>query len=274
MDLNEYHKSKRVKLLVYGPPKSGKTALVGMLAKRFKLHWIDLEQGIKTLLNPALFPPEYRSNVNVINIPDHRFNPVGIDTVRSIFRGGAKRICYDHGKVACPLCSKRPEARWSEIDLGKFGDDDLLVIDSFSQLAASALSKVTLKAIMAPNGEDYKATWDDYAAQGALMSEVLSIIQVLDLNIACISHETDSESINPAPGHKGKVVPVAGTRNASRLAAKYFDEVVYCSILNKKHVANNSTVYDPTVMTGGRSGILLDGKKDGELSLLPLFGRD
>lgn len=269
MDLNDYHKSKRVKLLVYGPPKSGKTALVGQLAKCFKLHWIDLEQGVKTLLNPALLPLEYRANVNVINIPDHRFNPVGIDTVRAVFRGGHKRICYDHGKVACPLCSKRTDARWAEIDLGKFGDDDLLVIDSISQLSASALNKVTLKAIMAPNGEDYKASWDDYAAQGALIQEVLSIIQVLDLNIACISHETD---VAPADA-KERLVPVAGTRNASKLAAKYFDEVVYCSILNKKHVANNSTVFNPNIMTGGRSGILLDGKKDGELSLLPLFGR-
>lgn len=270
MDLNEYHKSKRLKVLVYGPPKSGKTALVGQLAKEFKLHWIDLEQGIKTLLNPEMLKPEYRSNVNVINIPDHRFNPVGIDTVRAVFRGGAKRICYDHGKVACPLCAKRPEARWSDLNLGEFGENDVLVLDSLSQLTSSALNKVTLKAITAPGGEEYKASWDDYAAQGALIAEVLSIIQVLDLNIVCISHEIDVE---PAESSKERLVPTAGTRNASKLSAKYFDEVVYCSIMNKRHVANNSTLYNPNVMTGGRSGILLDGKKDGELSLLPLFGR-
>lgn len=269
MNLDEYSKTSRTKVLVYGAPKSGKTALVGKLAEHFTLHWLDLENGIKTLLNPAMLKPEFRKNVRVINIPDHRMVPVAIDTVRGIFKGGNKRICYDHGKLACPLCARRPEARHSEFNLGEFGDTDVLVIDSLSQLSSSALNKVTLKAISAPGGEEYKASWDDYAAQGALIAEVLSMIQVLDINIVCISHETDSESVTG----KDKVVPVAGTRNASRLAAKNFDEVVYCTVLNKKHVAYNSSTYDPTVVTGGRYGITLDGQKDGDLSLLPLFRR-
>lgn len=267
MDLNDYNKSSRRKILVYGPPKSGKTALVGKLAEHFKLHWVDLENGIKTLLNPTLLDPKFRNNVNVINVPDHRMVPVGISTVLDILRGGPRRICYSHGKHACPLCVKRPEARWSDIDLSTFGDKDILVIDSLSQLSSSALSRVTLKEIQKPTGEEYKPTWDDYAAQGALMAQVLSLIQVLDLNIICISHETDTESVTG----KDKVVPVAGTRNSSRLSPKYFDEVVYCTVFNKKHKAYNSTTYDPTVVTGGRYGVTLDDQKDSELSLLPLF---
>lgn len=270
MDLDDYNSSSKTKALVYGAPKTGKTALVGKLAEHFKLHWIDLENGIKTLLNPEMLAPQFRKNVNVINVPDHRFNPVGIETVRAIFKGGEKRICKDNGKVNCPLCAKRPEAVWSTINLSSFTGNDILVIDSLSQLSASALSKVTLKQIMAPGGEEYKASWDDYAAQGALITEVLSMVQVLDLNIVCISHETDSESVTG----KDKVVAVAGTRNASRLSGKYFDEVVYCSVVNKKHTAHNSSTYDPTITSGGRFGVMLDGKKDAELSLLPLFKRD
>lgn len=269
MDLNDYNAKSRVKLLVYGPPKSGKTALVGKLAEHYKLHWIDLENGIKTLLNPAMLKPEFRKNVNVINVPDTRFLPTGISTVLDIFRGGLKRICYDHGKVGCPLCAKRPEARWSEIDLSKFGDNDILVIDSLSQLSSSALNKVTLAQITKPGGEEYKASWDDYSAQGALINQLLSIIQALDIHVAVISHEVDVEKAE----NKEKLVPVGGTRNASKLTAKYFDEAVYCTIVNKKHRAFNSSVYDPTVVTGGRFGVTLDGQKDDELSLLPLFQR-
>lgn len=269
MNLDEYSKSSKTKVLVYGPPKSGKTALVGKLAEKYKLHWFDLENGIKTLLNPAMLKPEFRKNVNVINVPDHRVNPVAISTLIDVFRGGHKRICYDHGKVNCPLCAKRPEAKWSEIDLSKLGDGDIVVIDSLSQLSASALNKITLAQINKPGGEEYKPSWDDYAAQGALIAQVLTLFQVLDMNIVCISHETDSESVTG----KDKVVPVAGTRNASRLSAKYFDEVVYCTVFNKKHKAYNSSTYDPTVVTGGRYGVTLDNQKDDELSLLPLFDR-
>ena len=269
MNLEEYTATSRVKVMVYGPPKSGKTALDGKLAEHYTLHWLDLENGIKTLLNPAMLKPEFRKNVNVVTVPDTRFVPTAISTVLDVFKGGEKKICYSHGKINCPLCTKVADARFSTINLSAFGDKDILVIDSLSQLAASALNKITLSQIIKPGGEEYKASWDDYAAQGALVLQLAMIIQAIDLNVIVISHEIDSET----DAKKEKIVPVAGTRNQSRLIAKYFDEVVYCTVVNKKHRAFNASTYDPTVVTGGRYGVILDTQKDDELSLLPLFQR-
>lgn len=267
MNLNDYNQHTRTKAIVYGPPKTGKTALVGKLASHFKLHWLDLENGIKTLLNPAMLDPKYRENVNVINIPDHKLYPVAIDTVREIMRGGAKKICTNHGKVNCPLCAKVPDARWSEINLSEFGPGDILVIDSLTQLSNSAMNKSTLKEIMKPGGEEYKATFHDYATQGALLDQVLSMIQVLDLNIVVISHEVESEMTDG----KDKIVPMAGTRNFSKLSAKYFDSVIYCTLTNKVHRAYTNTDYATNVLTGSRVPVDIDNAKGAELSLLPLF---
>jgi hypothetical protein len=269
VNLDEYKMSARAKVMLYGPPKSGKTALAGKLAAHFKLHWLDLENGVKTLLNPAILAPQFRKNVNIISVPDHKLYPVAIDTVKEVLRGGLKKICYDHGKVNCPICGKKPEAKWSEIDILTFTDNDILVIDSLSQLASSAMNKMVLKELQKPGGEEYKATFHDYAAQGQLMDMILSLIQVIDLNVVVISHEVESEMTDG----KDKIVPLAGTRNFSKLSAKYFDEVVYCSILNKKHSAVNATTSLPNVLTGGRFGVTLDGQKDAELSLLPIFQR-
>ena len=58
MKLSEVSTNSAVKILVYGPPKTGKTSLVGKLAKTHKLHWLDLESGIKTLLNPLILSPD------------------------------------------------------------------------------------------------------------------------------------------------------------------------------------------------------------------------
>ena len=267
MNLDEYQQSARVKVIVYGPPKSGKTALVGGLAKEFKLHWLDLEYGIKTLLNPAILDPKFRKNINVINVPDHKLYPVAVDTVKEVFRGGPKKICYNHGKVNCPLCAKESAARWNEIDILKFTDDDILVIDSLSQLSNSAMSKIVLKEINKPGGEEYKATFHDFAAQGQLLEMILSLIQVVDLNVVVISHETESEMTDG----KDKIVPLAGTRNFSKLSGKYFDSIVYCSVMNKAHRAFSDTTSFPNVLTGDRFGVTLDGQKDNELSLLPIF---
>jgi hypothetical protein len=267
VNLDEYTASARSKVLLYGPPKSGKTALAGKLATKFKLHWLDLESGIKTLLNPAMLAPEFRKNINVIPIPDHRLYPVAIDTVRDILRGGLKRVCAAHGKVSCPLCAKLPDAKWSEVDLLKFTASDILVIDSLSQLANSAMNKGILKELQKPGGEEYKKTFTDYAVQGSLMEQVLSFIQALDVNIVCISHELESESLEG----REKIVPVAGTRNFSLTSAKYFDSVVYCTITNKQHRAYSNTTYSPTIITGSRLGINLDAAKGDGLDLSTLF---
>lgn len=267
MDLNEYVPSARTKVLVYGAPKMGKTALVGKLASRFTLHWLDLEKGIKTLLNPAMLNPAFRKNVKVIDIPDHKFNPVAIDTVREVLRGGVKKVCHAHGKVNCPICVKNAPQAVTEIDILKFTDNDILVIDSLSQLANSAINRVVIKEIQKPGGEEYKKTRNDFMSQGALMEQCLSFIQALDVNICCISHEVDSDKSES----KEKLVPLTGTRNFSLTAAKYFDSVVYVSILNKSHRANCDSTYAPNVITGSRLPVSIDGKKGDELSIEELF---
>ena len=269
MNLDDYNQHTKTKVIVYGPPKSGKTALVGKLAEHFNLHWLDLENGIKTLLNPAMLDPKYRKNVNVISIPDHKLYPVAIDTVREVMRGGLKKICQAHGKINCPLCAKAADAKHSEINILDFKANDILVLDSLSQLANSAMNKGILKEISKPGGEEYKATFHDYATQGALLEQVLSMIQVIDMNIIVISHEVESEMTDG----KDKIVPMAGTRNFSKMSAKYFDAAVYCTITNKVHRAYSSTSYAPNVLTGSRLPINVDNEKDGGLSLLPLFTR-
>jgi hypothetical protein len=269
MNLNDYSSATRTKVLVYGAPKTGKTALVGKLAEHFTLHWMDLENGIKTLLNPAILDPKFRKNVNVISIPDHRLYPIAIDTVREVIRGGVKKICSSHGKINCPICAKDAEAKHSELDLAKFGANDILVIDSLSQLANSAMNKGILKELQKPGGEEYKKTFTDYAVQGSLMEQVLSFIQVVDINVVAISHELESESLEG----REKIVPVAGTRNFSLNSAKYFDSVVHCAVVNKQHRAYSSSTYSPTIITGSRLAVNVDEKKGDELSLLSLFQR-
>ncbi len=269
MNLDEYNQRTRSKVLVYGPPKSGKTALVGKLAEHFTLHWLDLEQGIKTLLNPEMLKPEFRKNVNVVNIPDHKMYPVAIDTIREILKGRATKVCMKHGKANCPLCAKDADAKFSVVDLSAFTDKDILVIDSLSQLSSSAMNKVILKELQKPDGAEYKCTFHDYATQGALLDQVLSMVQVLDLNICVISHEIESEMTDG----KDKIVPLAGTRNFSKLSAKYFDAAVYCSIMNKQHRAFSDTTYAPNVLTGSRLPVSIDDSKGADLSLLPLFKR-
>lgn len=268
MDLSEYDEVRRTKLLIYGRPKSGKTARVGKLAAAgYTLHWFDCENGVKTLMNPDVLPVEFRKNVKLYNIPDNRSMPIAISTFRDLFKGGVKKLCYTHGVNNCPVCSKTPGLKWSDpIDLAKFTDSDILVIDSLTQVSNSALNKIVLKDWQ--KDDEYKPTWENYRHQGMVLDEILSRIQSSNINVAVISHDIDIEKSDS----KEKIVPVGGTRNFSATVAKYFDEVVYCMVQNKKHGVYNATTYSNTVLTGGRSGVILEGSGDGkEVDLAELF---
>lgn len=258
MDLDSYDEVKRTKVLVYGPPKSGKTALVGKLAKEgFTLHWFDCDQGIKTLLQEEILPKEFRKNVKLYNIPDHRAYPIALDSLRRLFKGGSYKFCYNHGAPNCPLCLKDATAKWSDqIDLSKFTDKDILVVDSWTQVSNSAANKVTLKQWQ--KDDEYKMNFDDFRMQGMYLDEVLSKMQVSNINICVISHDVDVEKSET----KEKIVPVGGSRNFSKTMAKYFDEVIYLNVLNRVHQAHSSTTWDNVHLTGGRSGVKMEDGKD------------
>ena len=263
MNLDEYKSGAVRHILVYGPPKSGKTAAVGELAKKFKLHYFDNEDSVKTLMNPERLDPSLRKNVNLFRIPDQQTNPMAIETMLKVLKPGTNVVCYSHGKVACPVCSKDPAAKKSSINLAELRvDQDILVIDSWSQLVESAGNYIMRNEI-AKDNFDAKMGWDEYGKQGRILERIGSFIQTAPCNIVVISHELMVEMEDKSK----KIVPIGGTSNASKAFAKYFDDVVYCEIMNRKHRLTSSTVGKPGVLAGSRAGYDL---KEGD-TLLKLF---
>ena len=95
-------------VLVYGPPKAGKTAMVLSLAKHYNLIWIDAEDGLRTALNPELgLTPENLEHVQVISLPDNAQYPIAAETVYTLFHpktwNTPTAVCVKHGKVRCPV---------------------------------------------------------------------------------------------------------------------------------------------------------------------------
>lgn len=262
MKLTEYEQSAARKIIVYGPPKTGKTDLVGQLAEKKKLWWFDLEDGIKTLLASPRMKREWFENIELFKIPDTQINPIACRTLLKLFKGGTHEICHLHGAVACPLC-KKDGLPTTSINLNAFTTEDVLVIDSGTQTAQSAMNDIQKKVIMADEF-DKKPTWDDYFNQGRIMDRIFSIVQQANFNVVVISHETMTEMED---GSK-KIVPVGGTREFSSKFAKYFDDVVYCEIVNKQHRFSCSSTYKNNVISGSRTNRELNKDKP---NLLELF---
>lgn len=252
MKLTEKTISATHRVCVFGAPKSGKTELVGQLARIFNLLWFDLENGYVTLLK---LPKEWQERIEIISIPDTKVFPIAIETMLKVISGAATNICEKHGKVSCQLCKKdtSPETK---VCLNELGDDWIVVVDSGTQLSNSAMNHIT-KA----QEELYKPEWADYRNQGTLMDKFLSQCQQAHFNLVFITHEAEVEMED---GRK-KLVPVAGTTNFSRNTAKYFDDVVYCEVKNRKHAFASGTTFANNVLTGSRSGTSIETDEIPEL---------
>ena len=261
MKLRNRAKNAGQRIIVFGAPKTGKSELVGKLAKKFKLLWFDLEKGAGVLLK---MPEEWQDNVELIDLPDTRTFPIAIETMLKVIKGTPCDICHEHGKVSCQLCKKEGKESTTVClnDLAGKVSEWIVVVDSLTQLANSAMAHITKNL-----GDDYKYEWDDYRKQGTLMDKFLSDVQQARYNIICISHETQTEMDDG----KTKLVPVAGTTNFSRNTAKYFDHVVHTEVKNRKHVFGSGTGFSITALTGSRSNVHIENQKEGEQSLLPFF---
>lgn len=263
MKLDTMKESQTKRILVYGPPKSGKTEFVGKLAEKKSLIWVDMESGRDTLFK---LPKDWQSRIEIVRIPDTRGYPMAVETCLKIIKGDECFVCDEHGKVSCAICmdiaSKKAKdgKTLTRVCLKELTPDQAVVFDSLTQLTNSAIANITRN-----QPDDYKLKQDDWGNLGKIMDTFLSYVQNAAYNVICISHEVAVEMQDG----KEKLTPLAGTRNFSRNSAKYFGEVCYCEVINKVHKIASSTVYKNNILTGSRAGKSLEDSK--EPRLLDLF---
>lgn len=243
MKLTEITHNQTTSVLVYGPPKTGKTQLVGELANYFNLIWFDIENGHETLLK---LPKTAQNNIDLYRIPDSKTYPIGIESCLKIIKGDKVVMCREHAKVSCAVCTKETKLV-DAIELNSLDPKkNIIVFDSLTQLVDSACNHMSKG-----KPEDYKFDYADWANLGRVMGAFLSYVQSAKFNVVCISHETEAEMEDG----KMKIVPTAGTRNFSRNTAKYFGHVIYCDVRTGKHKFTSSSTGIPAVVTGSRTDV-------------------
>lgn len=254
--LSEMKPSTRQSVVVFGPPKSGKTELMGGLSEKFNLIWFDLENGIATLHK---LPQEQKERITAVTIPDTKAFPIAIQTMLKVITGVAVDICEKHGSIGCMIC-KKDGGEFQRICLNECGPEDIVCIDSGTALSSSAMNHITKN-----QNDDYKIEWEDYRKQGTLLDRFLSEVQQARFNVVIATHELEVDLEDKSK----KLVPLFGTSNYARNSAKFFGHVVYCTKQNNKHKFASATTYSNNVLTGSRTDITIEGME--RASLIPIF---
>lgn len=262
--LNQTRASSTQRIMLFGPPKTGKTLLAGKLARHFNILYIGMENGHEVLFQ---LPEEDQEKIEVLNLPDNSKFPVASETVLKLIKGKCK-VCWFHGKVNCMICAREKPEDFTEIDVNSLDNSWVVIYDSATQLFTSILAHIT-------KGEDdeYKLQRDDWNKASRLSEIFYSHIQTSKYNCVVISHDLDlANDEDQKAGKKSTIVPTGGTKNFSKNVSRYFDHVVYCERKNLRHVFSSSTIWSNIVATGSRHSIALEKlDPNAEATLLPFF---
>lgn len=271
--------------IIYGPSLSGKTTLAMLLAKGFKILYIDGEKGTPVL---HTLPLEYKKNIFVQSIIDNKDNYSFVITAIQLASGQKVQVCDKHGVVMnkpmivppCKECADAVRKQGStdgiinEWELNKLDPKEWIVVfDSFTQLTSSANALVTRKL---RSDQDYKGElsfeeFKHWRAQGTFLEKFLDYVQTARYHVVAISHE---QLVKQEDG-TDKVVPAGGTQDFARKITRYFNNAIYCTIKNKKHIIISTTTGDPRVQAGTRTQVAIDPStlESRTKGMLALYGK-
>ena len=246
------------RVLMYAPPKTGKTAAVFGLARLgYRVVYIGLENGHLVVANPALKLSEDDLNrIEIYNVPDSDTNLVAHSAIRQVFQGKRFHLCEKHGANSCRICqpdTKKPLENPMVFDPTTWDSKTIVVIDSITQLFISI--KLGILADVNINGRMTQQGWGDV---GNTMDTIASRIQQAPYHLVVLTHTQRIEDV--VTDAKGKQVvvgvrhqPVAGSQAYSVNFAKNFDTVIYGEKVKGKYNMYSDPAANANVIVGSRS---------------------
>jgi hypothetical protein len=258
MKLSQKTLTNTTRIAIVGLSGTGKSTLAAELSKKFHLHWFTLDNDSDILLK---LPPEQQQNVELYDIPDSASFPAAADTLMKLFKAKSGKICHKHGVFNCPNCTKNAPEDFSPIDFTALDPkEDIVVIDTGSQLSHSILAKATQGQPV-----DYKPERDDWGALRKWTEFFYSEFQAARFNLVVIFHAIEAEMEDG----KSKIVPAFGSKDMSSKISGAFSHVVYTDIINKRHRAFTRSTEFGNVLTKSRTDFDISALETP--SLIPIF---
>ena len=239
-------------ILLYGRAFSGKTyaaAQLALLPEITKITWLDLNNGLDTILNMGL-PDEALKKIEIIQLADSRINPTMMKQLMQM-------LSSRDGFVINGVKFCIPKMTFSE----------LLVIDSLSDIASAAINQVMKDSPL----EVSKLSSPKWGEVNGFLLPLFQIIQhTKNTFILCLAHTLEKEKEDPFIKDKTytEIIPQCGTEPFSRKVGTFFGTVIYMTNEGGNFKMGCGSKYKRHVLTGSRLAIEVEKEKGGLLTLI------
>ena len=258
-----------VRMNIYGAPGTGKTFMVGKLADKFKLHYISAENGHQTFSDPACVSVAARPNVAIYKIADTNTQPRAYSFLHNLLLTGSVTACEAHGATGCVACASAGLKDY-KFSLSSLGMNDILIIDSWSQVDRSVRARLAAKHKVDWESESAKDMHGSnnmlrfYDAVRMSLTDLCTRIQAINsTNVIVITHTTDTSKLNEKGqvAVQGKIVPAGGSAKFAETNAGYFSEVLFSYVENGRFKVTCDPRYSPYHAAKSRSAFDCAGKE-------------
>jgi len=214
-----------LRILEYGPAKSKKTWWIGKAAEAgYNVLFLDGDNGWHILKQ---IKPEAQKRIQIIDARDKLGQPMFAAFLTSLLKRG--KIVWDN--KARKIENIKPNENCIAIDLNKFGQFDIVVIDSWTALARSLMLQYAKEHMIDLTDADDQDEdkWGYYRWAGTLINWLATQFTALDCHIAVIGHadqyEKRSKDGKSVIFSKRQVKSTSGP-NAMQLPSQ-FSEILY-----------------------------------------------
>lgn len=260
-------------VLIYGPPKTGKTLLTSTVAaipSIKKVIWFDTEQGISTLFSPASkLTAQEKAKIVPILFQDTRDNPLAAETLlKTLTSSTPTHIEQETGKF-----KKFKTDQTISLYYGDLTASTAVVFDTISQVGDSVFN-LQLKFNSFKDNRKYWGLF--YQDMNAIMSCIQSskAINILtaqeQIKEGTKAEEGKTRTIQKSANQSktsaimvqdDKLIPVCGSMAYSLKIGKYVGSLIRLYIENKER----SYLSSPTLM----ANVLAGSRLDIDLSQIP-----
>lgn len=269
MSLNKlslYTQDTKHKVCVYGGPGTGKTTAIAKLATLgWKLKYMDAENSLEVLA--ANIPAQYQSNVDCIKIPDTLHVPAFAPIVHNLFHKGMCNLCQKHLKSNCIAAECKDISARFEVQLSPQPRDEILVIESSSQLFVSTISGIQLSK-RPDEPESHQITQPEWGQISGKLNAIYSYVQARDINCIFTSHVISD--VNEEG--KARLTPTLGSGPFSLSASKYFSDVVLVTDMGANIQWHSKFMAKPGAVTKSRTSADTNDPKYKGNPLQAIFG--